>query len=47
MPKFNMNWIYTIIIVMLAVLFFSDGGKGFFGSQMRARRLRTPSFRYM
>ena len=31
MPKFNMNWIYTIIIVMLALLFFTDGGKGFFG----------------
>ena len=30
MPKFNMNWIYTIIIVMLALLFFTDGGKGFF-----------------
>ena len=29
-PKFNMNWIYTIIIVMLALLFFTDGGKGFF-----------------
>ena len=26
MPKFNMNWIYTIIIVMLALLFFTDGG---------------------
>ena len=25
MPKFNMNWIYTIIIVMLALLFFTDG----------------------
>ena len=24
MPKFNMNWIYTIIIVMLALLFFSN-----------------------
>ena len=26
MPKFNMNWIYTIVIVLLAVLIFSDGG---------------------
>ena len=26
MPRFNMNWIYTIVIVLLAVLFFSDGG---------------------
>lgn len=26
MPKFNMNWLYTIIIVVLAYLFFSGGG---------------------
>ncbi len=27
MPKFNINWLYTIIIVVLAVLFFSGGGE--------------------
>ena len=26
MPKFNMNWLYTIIIVVLAYLFFTGGG---------------------
>ena len=26
MPRFNMNWIYTAVIVLLAVLFFTDGG---------------------
>lgn len=26
MPQFNMNWIYFIIIAVLAVLFFTDGG---------------------
>ena len=31
MPKFNMNWIYTIIIMVLALLFFSNGGNVFFG----------------
>lgn len=31
MPKFNMNWIYTIIIMVLAILFFSDGGNAFLG----------------
>ena len=44
MPKFNMNWIYTIIIVMLAVLFFSDGGKGFFGSQMASQEATYTKF---
>lgn len=27
MPKFNINWLYTIIIIVLAVLFFSGGGE--------------------
>ena len=31
MPKFNMNWIYTAIIILLAVLFFSDGGNALMG----------------
>lgn len=31
MPRFNMNWFYTIIIVVLAVLFFSDGGEAIIG----------------
>ena len=31
MPKFNMNWLYTLIIITLALLFFTDGGKMMFG----------------
>jgi cell division protease FtsH len=31
MPKFNMNWIYTIIILVLALLFFTNGGNDFLG----------------
>ena len=31
MPKFNMNWIYTIIIMVLALLFFTNGGNDFLG----------------
>ncbi len=31
MPKFNMNWLYTIAIVLLAVLIFSDGGNMLLG----------------
>ena len=26
MPKFNINWLYTIIIIVLAYLFFTGGG---------------------
>ncbi len=26
MPRFNMNWVYIIILVVLAVIFFSDSG---------------------
>ena len=31
MPKFNMNWLYTVIILFLAILFFTDGGTSFLG----------------
>ncbi len=31
MPKFNMNWIYTVIIMVLALLFFTNGGNTFLG----------------
>ena len=27
MPRFNMSWIYLIIIIALAVIFFTDGGQ--------------------
>ncbi len=26
MPRFNMNWIYTMVIIALAILFFTGGG---------------------
>ena len=26
MPRFNMNWLYGLIIIILAVMFFTDGG---------------------
>ena len=32
MPKFNMNWLYTIILIGLLVLFFSGGGDALGGS---------------
>ena len=27
MPRFNMSWIYLVIIIALAVIFFTDGGQ--------------------
>ena len=32
MPKFNMNWIYGLIIMSLIMFFFMDGGKMLAGS---------------
>ena len=32
MPRFNMNWLYTIIIIALIALFFSGGGDALGGS---------------
>ena len=26
MPKFNMNWLYVMILIALCVTFFTDGG---------------------
>lgn len=35
MPKFNMSWIYLIILVILGVLFFTDGGQTIGQSEAR------------
>ena len=32
MPRFNMNWLYTIILIALIALFFSGGGEALGGS---------------
>ena len=45
MPKFNMNWIYTIVIVLLAVLFFSDGGDTFFGGPAATQNATYTKFK--
>lgn len=37
MPKFNMNWLYGLIILTLAIMFFADGGSSLVkGSQKKA-----------
>ena len=45
MPKFNMNWIYTIIIILLAMLFFSDGGSAFMGGPTAAQEATYTKFK--
>ena len=32
MPRFNMNWIYTMVIIGLAILFFTGGGDALGGN---------------
>ena len=32
MPRFNMNWIYGLIIIALGLLFFTGGGNMMAGS---------------
>ena len=45
MPKFNMNWIYTIVILLLAVLFFSDGGNALLGEAAPAQSATYTKFK--
>ena len=45
MPKFNMNWIYTIVIVLLAVLFFSDGGNMILGGPTATQNATYTKFK--
>ena len=35
MPRFNMNWLYTIILIALIALFFSGGGDALGGSDAK------------
>ena len=45
MPRFNMNWIYTIVIVLLAVLFFSDGGDMILGGPAATQNATYTKFK--
>ena len=45
MPKFNMNWIYTIVIVLLAVLIFSDGGDMLLGGPSATQNATYSKFK--
>ena len=45
MPKFNMNWIYTTVIVLLAVLIFSDGGDMLLGGPSATQNATYTKFK--
>ena len=45
MPRFNMNWIYTIILVVLLVGFFSDGGSAIIGGPSASQEATYTKFK--
>ena len=45
MPRFNMNWIYTIILVVLLVGFFSDGGSAIMGGPSASQEATYTKFK--
>ena len=45
MPRFNMNWIYTIILVVLLVGFFSDGGSAIMGGPSAGQEATYTKFK--
>ena len=45
MPRFNMTWVYTIILVVLAVLFFSDGGNALMGGPSASQEATYTKFK--
>ena len=46
MPRFNMTWVYTIILVVLAVLFFSDGGNALMGGPSASQEATYTKFKF-
>ena len=45
MPRFNMNWIYTIILVVLLVALFSDGGSAIMGGPSASQEATYTKFK--
>lgn len=47
MPKFNMNWIYTVILISLGILFITGGGDALAVGSSANRKPHTQSSRSM
>src|SRR3712207_4165462 len=45
MPRFNMNWIYIIIAISLAVLFFTGGGESLAQGSGSSKEARYTEFK--
>ena len=45
MPKFNVTWIYTIIIIALAILFFTGGGNALGGDSSASQTATYTQFK--
>ena len=45
MPRFNMNWIYTVVIVALAILFFTGGGNALGGDASASQTATYTKFK--
>ena len=45
MPRFNMTWVYTIILVVLAVLYFSDRGNALMGGPSASQEATYTKFK--
>lgn len=45
MPKFNMNWLYMIILVALCVMFFTDGGNSLLSGSSGAQKVSYSTFK--
>ena len=45
MPKFNMGWIYTVILILLMVLFFTDGGSSLLGEAAPSQKATYTKFK--
>ena len=47
MPRFNMTWIYVLVILVLALVAFSGGGNGLFSSSISAEKDYTAFKQYV
>ena len=45
MPRFNMNWIYTLVIISLAILFFTGGGNALGGNASASQTATYTKFK--
>ena len=45
MPRFNVNWIYTIVIISLALLFFTGGGAALGGDASATQQATYTKFK--